>query len=460
MKRKCSEMTTVSIPTRESLVETIKETIANKNVELLHMQFVDIEGTLKHVTVTAEQIEQVVDGKVMFDGSSITGFTPINRSDLYLTPDLTTFAVLPWTVEEGYSEARFLCSVSNPDGSDFEGDPRNVLKKTVERAKEKGFFINVGPELEFFLFETDEFGQPTLRTQDVGGYFEPSPKDLGEKVRLEIYKALKMMGFIIEASHHEVAIGQHEINFKYADALGSADAATTYKWVVKTVAQQFGLHATFMPKPLAGANGSGMHTNVSLFNIEKQENAFYDQSDELGLSETAYQFIAGLIDNVKDFVAVTNPLVNSYKRLVPGYEAPCYIAWSASNRSALIRIPATRGAGTRVEIRCPDPSANPYFAFAVVASAGLDGVERQLSAPLSVDADIFSMSAAEIEARGIEHLPASLEAALDRLESGEIGRQTLGEHAFGEYLELKRAEWDEFRTTVHGWELAAYQSKF
>ncbi|MCM3759984.1 type I glutamate--ammonia ligase [Alkalihalobacillus oceani] len=451
---------TVSAPTRESLIETIKETIKAKNVELLHMQFVDIEGTLKHVTVTAEQIDQVVDGKVMFDGSSITGYTPINRSDLYLAPDLTTFAVLPWTVEDGYSEARFLCSVTNPDGSDFEGDPRNVLKKTVERAKEKGYSINVGPELEFFLFETDEYGQPTLRTQDVGGYFEPSPKDLGERVRLEIYRALKMMNFTIEASHHEVAIGQHEINFKYADALGSADAATTYKWVVKTVAQQFGLHATFMPKPLAGANGSGMHTNISLFDVEKQENAFYDESDELGLSKTAYQFIAGLMENVKDFVAVTNPLVNSYKRLVPGYEAPCYIAWSASNRSALIRIPATRGAGTRVEIRCPDPSANPYFAFAIVATAGLDGIERQLSAAPAVDADIFAMDVAEIEERGIENLPTNLEAAIDRFEAGEIGRRALGEHSFSEYVALKRAEYDEFRTTVHGWEVSAYQAKF
>ncbi|GAF64397.1 type I glutamate--ammonia ligase [Alkalihalobacillus trypoxylicola] len=451
---------TVKTPTRESLLQEIKETIEKKSVELLHMQFVDIEGTLKHVTITAEQLQQAVDGKVMFDGSSITGFTPINQSDLYLNPDLSTFAVLPWTEEEGYSEARFLCSVTTPDGNDFEGDPRNVLKKTVKRAADKGYSISVGPELEFFLFETDEYGQPTIRTQDVGGYFEPSPKDEGEKVRLAIYKALKMMGFTIEASHHEVAIGQHEINFKYADALASADAATTYKWVVKTVAKQFGLHATFMPKPLAGANGSGMHTNISLFNNEKQENAFYDESDKLGLSESAYQFIAGLIENVKDFVAVTNPLVNSYKRLVPGYEAPCYIAWSASNRSALIRIPATRGAGTRVEIRCPDPSANPYLAFAVVASAGLDGVERELSAPPSVDADIFHMSLDEIEARGIENLPTNLEQAVDRFETGEIGLKTFGEHAFSEYIALKRGEWDDFRTTVTGWEVEAYQSKF
>ncbi len=453
-------METVSVTTRESQLEEIRGVIETKNVELLHMQFVDIEGTLKHVTITAEQLDQAANGEVMFDGSSITGFTPINHSDLYLSPDLTTFAVLPWTEEEGYSEARFLCSVKKPGGSDFQGDPRNVLKETVKRAEDKGYSINVGPELEFFLFETDADGQPTLKTQDVGGYFEPSPKDNGEKVRLAIYKALKKMGFTIEASHHEVAIGQHEINFKYADVLGAADAATTYKWVVKTVAGQHGLHATFMPKPLAGANGSGMHTNISLFHLEEQKNAFYDERDELGLSEIAYQFIAGLLDNVKDFVAVTNPLVNSYKRLVPGYEAPCYIAWSASNRSALIRIPATRGAGTRVEIRCPDPSANPYFAFAVVASAGLDGVERELIAPLAVNDDIFSMTRQECFERGIQNLPSNLESALDFFESGKLGRNTLGEHAFKEYIELKRGEWDDFRTTVSDWEVSAYQAKF
>ncbi|WP_059104208.1 type I glutamate--ammonia ligase [Shouchella shacheensis] len=451
---------TTQAPTRESLLETIKETVEKKNVELLHMQFVDIEGILKHVTITAEQLDDAVEGKTMFDGSSVTGFTPINQSDLYLVPDLSTFAVLPWTEEEGYSEARFLCSVKKPNGDDFDGDPRNILKKTVERASDKGYSISVGPELEFFLFDTDEFGRPTMRTQDVGGYFEPSPKDDGEKVRLAIYKALKMMGFTVEASHHEVAVGQHEINFKYADALGSADAATTYKWVVKTVAKQFGLHATFMPKPLGGENGNGMHVNMSLFDNEKQTNSFYDESDQLALSKTAYQFIAGMLESVKDFVAVTNPLVNSYKRLVPGYEAPCYIAWSASNRSALVRIPATRGQGTRVEIRCPDPSANPYLAFAIIASAGLDGIDNELECPLSTDADIFSMNAEEIDARGIENLPTSLEAAIDCFEAGEIGAKTFGEHGFNEYISLKRGEWDEFRTSVHAWEIDAYQAKF
>ncbi|RBW68962.1 type I glutamate--ammonia ligase [Bacillus taeanensis] len=451
-------MSTVSV--NQNVLEQIKNTIQEKNVELLHMQFVDIEGTLKHVTITAEQLDQAVSGQVMFDGSSITGFSPINKSDLYLKPDLNTFAVLPWSVEEGYSEARFLCSVTNPDGTDFEGDPRNVLKKTVEKAAEAGYSINVGPELEFFLFETDETGRPTQQTQDFAGYFEPSPHDYGEKVRLAIYRALKAMGFTIEASHHEVAEGQHEINFKYSDALGAADLSTTYKWVVKTVAKQFGLHASFMPKPIAGANGSGMHVNVSLFNNEEQKNSFFDEKDERQLSETAYQFIAGLLENVSNFAAVTNPLVNSYKRLVPGYEAPCYIAWSASNRSALVRIPATRGAGTRVEIRCPDPSANPYLAFAVVASAGLDGVTRSLTPPAEVVDDIFSMDEAERKSRGIDNLPPSLEAALNEFEAGHIARETLGEHVYSEYLGLKRKEWDSFRTTVHGWELEQYQTKF
>ncbi|OIJ21442.1 type I glutamate--ammonia ligase [Anaerobacillus alkalidiazotrophicus] len=441
-------------------LESIKEVIKEKSVELLHLQFVDIEGILKHVTVTVEQLEQVVDGKIMFDGSSIKGFSPINKSDLYLQPDLNTFAVLPWSVEEGYSEARFICSVKTPTGDDYEGDPRNVLKKTVEKAADQGYAISVGPELEFFLFETDELGRPTQQTQDFAGYFEPSPHDNGEKVRLEIYRALKQMGFTIEASHHEVAKGQHEINFKYSNALTAADLATTYKWVVKTIAKKFGLHATFMPKPIAGENGSGMHVNISLFDVEKQQNAFFDQEDSRQLSEKAYQFIAGLIDNVKDFVAVTNPLINSYKRLVPGYEAPCYIAWSASNRSALIRIPATRGAGTRVEIRCPDPSANPYLAFAVIASAGLNGVNNNLVAPEEVKDDIFSMTSEELKMREIDHLPASLEFALNAFEEGTIGKETLGEHVFGEYVELKRKEWDSFRTTVHGWELENYHTKF
>jgi glutamine synthetase len=442
----------------ENKVEKIKEIIEEKSVELLHMQFVDIEGILKNITITSAQLEDAVEGKIMFDGSSIAGFSPINKSDLYLQPDLNTFAVLPWTVEDGYSEARFLCSVNNPDGTPFDGDPRNALQRTVDRAAASGYTISVGPELEFFLFKTDENGRPTVTPQDDAGYFEPSPQDLGERVRLEIYRALKALGFTIEASHHEVAEGQHEINFKYADIMGAADNSTTYKWVVKTVAKRFGMHASFMPKPVFGINGSGMHVNISLF--KDGQNAFYEPSDELQLSKTAYQFIAGIMENVKNFAAITNPLVNSYKRLVPGYEAPCYIAWSASNRSALIRIPAKKGLATRVELRCPDPSANPYLAFAAVAAAGLDGVERELTPVASVNDDIFHMSVEERAERGIENLPGSLELAVDQLVEGSIGKEVLGDHIFKEYVALKRGEWDSYRTAVHSWEIDQYQSKF
>ncbi|MBU7592297.1 type I glutamate--ammonia ligase [Metabacillus halosaccharovorans] len=440
------------------ILAQIKEIISSKSVELIHLQFVDIEGILKSVTVTVEQFDDVAAGKQMFDGSSVKGFSPINKSDLYLQPDLTTFAVLPWSVEEGYSEARFLCSAVNPDGTLFEGDTRNVLKKTVERAADKGYTISVGPELEFFLFKTDADGNPTQQLDDNGGYFEPSPKDLGERVRLEIYRALKAMGFTIEASHHEVAEGQHEINFKYADALGAADLSTTYKWVVKTIAQKFGLHATFMPKPVFGINGSGMHVNMSFF--KDGENAFYNEADELQLSDEAYSFIAGLVENAKNIVAVTNPLVNSYKRLVPGYEAPCYIAWSASNRSALIRIPAKKGMATRVELRCPDPSANPYLTFAIIASAGLEGIEKGLKAPASINEDIFHMTEERREELGIENLPGSLEKSIAEFQNGEIGRKTLGEHVYGEYVSAKKAEWDSYRTAVHSWEIENYQAKF
>jgi glutamine synthetase len=445
-------------PETMSSLDNINEIIKEKHVELLHLQFVDIEGILKHITVTVEQLEDVVEGKIMFDGSSIKGFSPINKSDLYLQPDLTTFAVLPWTVEKDYSEARFLCSVKNPDGTLFEGDTRNVLKKTVERAADNGYTISVGPELEFFLFKTDENGYATQELGDRAGYFEPSPHDIGERVRLEIYRALKAMGFTIEASHHECAEGQHEINFKYADVLTAADLATTYKWVVKTVAKKYGLHATFMPKPVFGISGSGMHVNMSFF--KGTENAFYDPSDELRLSEKAYQFIAGLIENVRSFTAITNPLVNSYKRLVPGYEAPCYIAWSASNRSALIRIPAKKGLATRVELRCPDPSANPYLTFALVASAGMDGIEKELVPPAAINEDIFHMSEEERAFKGIENLPGSLVEAISEMESGEIASNTLGGHVYSEYLKLKKSEWNSYRTAVHAWEIEHYHTKF
>lgn len=448
----------LTIVNYESKVQEVKRMINEHMVELLHLQFVDIEGTLKQVTITVEQLEDAIEGRIMFDGSSVIGFSPIHKSDLYLQPDLNTFAILPWSVEANYSEARFLCSVTNPDGTLYEGDTRNILKKSVERASKQGYTIYAGPELEFFLFQKDADEKITNKTQDEAGYAAPSPNDLGEPVRLEIYRALKAIGFTIETTHHERAIGQHEINFKFADVLEAADNATTYKWVVKTIAKKFGLHASFMPKPISGVNGSGMHVNMSFF--KEGQNAFYDAHSDLQLSETAYQFIAGLMQNVKNFTAITNPLVNSYKRLVPGYEAPCYITWSASNRSALIRIPATRGNATRVELRCPDPSANPYLAFAVIASSGLDGIEKGLIPVDSINDDIFHMSKEDRIEHGIENLPGSLEAAIEALENGDIGLNVLGDHVFKEYVSLKKAEWNHYRTVVHSWELEQYQAKF
>ncbi|MTH53445.1 type I glutamate--ammonia ligase [Bacillus mangrovi] len=438
-------------------IESVKEMMLTYKVDLLHLQFVDIEGILKHVTITADQFEDAVEGKIMFDGSSIKGFSPINRSDLFLQPDLDSFAIIPWSVEKNYAEARFLCQVKNPDGTPYEGDSRNVLIRSVENARKFGYTISIGPELEFFLFQMDQAGNPTVHPHDKGGYFEPS-HDLGEKVRLEIYRTLKAMGFKIEASHHEVAMGQHEINFQFRDALASADNATTYKWIVKTVAKQHNLHASFMPKPVQGTNGSGMHVNISLF--KDGENMFYDEKDERGLSESAYFFIRGLLDHVEELTAITNPVVNSYKRIVPGYEAPCYIAWSACNRSSLIRIPSKRGAGTRVEVRHPDPSANPYLAYAVIAEAGLSGIGSQILPEPPIEEDIFAMTSEARTDKGIVHLPNSLEAALNKLEAGSLARTILGSHVYEQFTALKKAEWESFKNTVHAWELEHYHTKF
>ena len=341
------------------------------DVEFIRMQFTDIFGQLKNVAITVSQIEKAVNNQVMIDGSSIEGFTRIQESDQYLRPDLDSFTILPWRPQHG-KVARLICDVYNPDGTPFVGDPRGVLKKVLKRAADMGYSFNVGPECEFFLFQTDEKGAPTTKTSDEAGYFDLGPLDHGESTRREICMTLEQMGFEIEASHHEVAAGQHEIDFKYADALSTADNIMTFKLAVKTLAQKNGLHATFMPKPVFGINGSGMHTNMSLFKDGK--NIFADPADARGLSREAYAFIAGLLKHVRGMAAITNPLVNSYKRLGPGYEAPCYLAWSASNRSALIRIPAARAQATRVELRCPDPTCNPYLALAVCLAAGLDGI--------------------------------------------------------------------------------------
>ncbi len=441
--------------TRKDIMKIIKE----EKVHFFRLQFVDIFGYMKNIALPISQIEKALDGQMMFDGSSIDGFVRINESDMYLKPDYDTFTILPWRKHDGSGAARIICNVHKSDGSPFEGCPRNNLKRVMEEAEKMGFTMNVGTEAEFFLFERDEDGRATTVTGDVAGYFDVDPDDCGINCRREIIETLEAMGFEIEASHHEVAEGQHEINFKYADALTAADNTQTYKWVVRSIAAQHGLHATFMPKPVFGINGSGMHTNQSLFNLDGT-NAFFDENGPLQLSETCYKYIAGIARHAQSFVAVTNPLVNSYKRLVPGYEAPVYVAWSASNRSALIRIPANRGVSTRTEVRCPDPSCNPYLAFAMMLAAGLDGIKNNLEAPASVDQDIYSMTPAEKETAGIACLPATLEEALVTFKNNPLSKEALGDHIFRKYLAGKEKEWDSFRTAVTDWEIESYLDNY
>ncbi len=435
--------------TKEDIIRMVKE----GDIEFIRMQFTDIFGQLKNVAITSSQIEKALNNQIAIDGSSIEGFTRIHESDQYLRPDLDSFTVLPWRPQHG-KVARLICDVYNPNGTPFVGDPRGVLKRVLKKAADMGYTFNVGPECEFFLFETDENGRPTTKTGDEAGYFDLGPLDQGEGTRREICLALESMGFEIEASHHEVAAGQHEIDFKYAEALKAADNIMTFKLTVKSIAQKNGLHATFMPKPIYGINGSGMHTNMSLFKDGK--NVFFDENGHKQLSKEAYSFIAGILEHVKGMAAVTNPLINSYKRLVPGYEAPCYLAWSASNRSALIRIPAARGQSTRVELRCPDPSCNPYLSLAVCLAAGLDGIERGLTPPEEITENIFEMDAKARRAHGIDNLPASLEQALVFLADDKLIMDTLGEHVSSQYIAGKEAECLEYNTRVSNWEIAKY----
>ena len=441
--------------TRDEIMHIIKE----KNVNFFRLQFVDIFGFLKNIALPLSQIEKALDGKIMFDGSSIEGFVRINESDMYLKPDYDTFVVMPWREKDGSNAARIICDVYKPDGTPFIGCPRNNLKRVLAEAKKLGYTMNVGTEAEFFLFRRDADGRATTITDDVTGYFDVEPDDSGIDCRRKIIKTLEAMGFEIEASHHEVAEGQHEINFKYADALTAADNTVTFKWVVRSIAAEFGLHATFMPKPVFGINGSGMHTNQSLFNLDGT-NAFYDEKGPLELSPVAYKYIAGIMKNAKGFCAVTNPLVNSYKRLVAGYEAPVYVAWSASNRSALVRIPASRGMGTRTEVRCPDPACNPYLAFAMMLGAGLDGIKNDLPVPDAVNVDIFEMTAAEKKEAGIASLPANLYEAVQELKTSPIALEALGPHILAKYIEGKEKEWDSFRIAITDWEHNTYLSRY
>ena len=437
--------------------QDVLDEIDEEDIEFLRLQFTDILGTVKNVSVPADQAEKAFIEGIYFDGSSIEGFVRIQESDMRLKPDPSTYAVLPW--RDGRS-ARLICDVINTStGEPFEGDPRRVLKNALDRAEEHGFTVNAAPEPEFFLFEEDEDGRATTNTADAGGYFDMAPKDLASDVRRDIIYGLEAMGLDVEASHHEVAQGQHEINFEYDDALTTADNVATFRTVVRAIAAQHDLHATFMPKPIPRINGSGMHTHISLF--EDGENAFHDEDDEFNLSETAHSFIAGILEHAPALAAVTDPTVNSYKRLVPGYEAPVYVAWSDRNRSALIRKPAARvPAASRIEARFPDPSCNPYLAFAVLIHAGLDGIEQGLECPDPIRENIYEFDEQKREEYGIGTLPTNLGEAVDALKQDEVVLSALGPHVGEKFIEAKEAEFKDYLVDVSQWEIDRYLETF
>ena len=433
--------------------EDIWRMIEEEDVEFIRLQFTDIFGTLKNVAVTTSQLERVLNNEIMFDGASIEGFARVEQSDMFLRPDLDTFAIFPWRPQQG-KVARFLCDIYRPDGTPFAGDPRHVLKRTVQEAAEMGYQMDVGPECEFFLFHTDDEGNPTTNTHERAGYFDVGPLDLGENARRDMILTLEDMGFVVEASHHEDAPAQHEIDFHYDEALKTADDIMTFKLAVKTIAKRHGLYASFMPKPKTGVNGSGMHINMSL--ARDGVNVFYDGQDCNHLSKEGYWFIGGIMKHIAAITAIANPLVNSYKRLVPGYEAPVYIAWSMRNRSPLIRIPAQTGTTQRIELRSPDSATNPYLAIAVCLAAGLDGIRNQIEPPASVEGNIFAMSEEEREKAGIKYLPTSLAEAIDGLEQDALIREVLGEHISRKYIEAKKEEWKEYCAAVSSWEIDRY----
>ena len=433
--------------------EDIWRMIEEEDVEFIRLQFTDIFGTLKNVAVTTSQLERVLNNEIMFDGASIEGFARVEQSDMFLRPDLDTFAIFPWRPQQG-KVARFLCDIYRPDGTPFAGDPRHVLKRTVQEAAEMGYQMDVGPECEFFLFHTDDEGNPTTITHGKAGYFDVGPLDLGENARRDMILTLEDMGFVVEASHHEDAPAQHEIDFHYDEALKTADDIMTFKLAVKTIAKRHGLYASFMPKPKTGVNGSGMHINMSL--ARDGVNVFYDGQDCNHLSKEGYWFIGGIMKHIAAITAIANPLVNSYKRLVPGYEAPVYIAWSMRNRSPLIRIPAQTGTTQRIELRSPDSATNPYLAIAVCLAAGLDGIRNQIEPPASVEGNIFAMSEEEREKAGIKYLPTSLAEAIDGLEQDVLIREVLGEHISRKYIEAKKEEWKEYCAAVSSWEIDRY----
>lgn len=433
------------------------EEIKREQVRFINLQFTDFLGMVKSVTIPAHQFADSVENGTWFDGSSIEGFARIAESDMYLQPELDTFKIIPWE-RDSNTTARVICRVMMPDGNPFSGDPREVLLKAIEEAKEMGYDYYIGPELEFFLFRPTESGASEPLPHDAGSYFDLSTDHAG-LVRKEMVNALEEMGIEVEASHHEVAIGQHEIDFRYDKALATADKAVTFKYTLKAIAEQHDLFATFMPKPIFGANGSGMHCHQSFFHTGTSQNAFYDANDEYGLSEIAKQFIAGQIAHARGMTPILASLVNSYKRLVPGYEAPVYISWARANRSALIRVPKiSRGKerATRIELRFPDPSANPYLAFAVMLKAGLDGIKRGLPLSPPSEENLYHYTPERLIETGVQQLPSSLEAALTSLEADTVIQEALGDHLYDRFLEAKRAEWNEYAMQVTPWELERY----
>jgi glutamine synthetase len=431
----------------------ILERAEREKIKFMRLQFTDILGTIKNVEIPDRQFEEALDGRIMFDGSSIEGFVRIEESDMYLRPDVSTFCIFPWTAPAGEAVARMICDIYTPDGTPFAGCPRTALKKVIQLAASKGYRMKAGPEAEFFLFQKRD-GIATTESHDAASYFDLSPVDLGEDVRREIVLALEAMGFHVEAAHHEVAPGQHEIDFRYDDVLTTADNVSTFRFVVKNVANRNGLHATFMPKPIYGINGSGMHTHMSLF--ASNVNAFHDARAPMQLSERCLNYIGGILRHAKGMCAITNPLVNSYKRLVPGYEAPTNIAWSEKNRSPLVRVPAARGVATRIELRMPDPSCNPYLALAVMLRSGLDGIDKRIDPGPPVNKNIFTMSHRERRHLRIDELPGNLSEALDELEKDSLVRETLGPHLFEHFLAAKREEWQDYIKHVSPWEIDRY----
>jgi glutamine synthetase len=427
--------------------------VKDKNVRFIRLWFTDVLGMLKSFAISPEELEGAFEEGMGFDGSSIEGFARIEESDMVAKPDPNTFVILPWRASGGMNVARMFCDILNPDGTPYKGDPRYALKRNLKKAAEMGFTFYVGPELEFFYFKNSS-GTEIL---DHGGYFDLTPLDIASDLRKDTILALESMGIPVEYSHHEVAPSQHEIDLRYTDALSMADAAMTYRLTVKEVALQHQVYATFMPKPIFGQNGSGMHVHQSLF--KGSENAFFDPNDKYYLSETGKSYIAGLLRHSKEICPVVAQWVNSYKRLVPGYEAPVYISWARRNRSALIRVPMYKPGkanATRMEFRCPDPAANPYLAFAVMLAAGLKGIEEKYELAGPIEEDIFEMSPAERVSKGIDSLPGSLGEAIPIAEKSELVREALGDHIFEKFISNKKIEWDNYRMHVSKFELEKY----